>query len=601
VGNSAIELGLAALATGPVEEVWFTENGSQLLVRTASGLLFETSDFEQWRAVSDDESGPRAFVEPVPPDAVAPETGATLFAVRDQPAVFYALGRAVYRSEDGGFSWMDLTRYRGFSILGEGLKSMAVAPDDGDQIVVAGRFGVWRSLDGGLSWDGLNEGLPNLPANRLLQLPAGGQPTRVSAEGVVALEWAPGERISWRPVADYGLQQEERFRAALSESFGDEISAAARLGDYVYAGSASGGVLWVSADSGRSWRTSQVASAGTIERIFPVPGAVGVAVAAAGGTGENAARVLRTVNGGIFWDDITGDLPDAAVTGITAYLESGSVYVATKDGAYLAATDLRRAGPPEHWSLVTENLPRRSALDVALDDGGNQIYVLLDGEGVFAAIAPHRYLDPNLVSGADWTRRAAAPGALLSILGRQVVMARIGALEVPVLAASESESQIQVPFEAAGTALSLALRDSDSAERYSLGIPLDSASPAIFVDTDGTPLLLDADTGVMLDALRAARPGSRVQILATGLGRVEPEWPTGLPAPLEDPPEVVSQVRAVLDGAPVEVTKATLAAGYIGFYVVEFRVPDIVNAGPSELFLEVDGNSSNHARIYLEP
>ena len=39
---------------------------------------------------------------------------------------------------------------------------------------------------------------------------------------------------------------------------------------------------------------------------------------------------------------------------------------------------------------------------------------------------------------------------------------------------------------------------------------------------------------------------------APGFGQVTPDWPTGLAAPLSDPPRVVARVRAYLDGAPLE-------------------------------------------------
>ena len=50
-------------------------------------------------------------------------------------------------------------------------------------------------------------------------------------------------------------------------------------------------------------------------------------------------------------------------------------------------------------------------------------------------------------------------------------------------------------------------------------------------------MLLDADSGLMLDAMTTAHAGSRIQILASGLGRVTPEWPAGLAAPAENPPQ----------------------------------------------------------------
>jgi uncharacterized protein (TIGR03437 family) len=105
----------------------------------------------------------------------------------------------------------------------------------------------------------------------------------------------------------------------------------------------------------------------------------------------------------------------------------------------------------------------------------------------------------------------------------------------------------------------------------------------------------------MLDAMNAAHSGTRIQILATGLGRVAPAWSTGLPAPMENSPRVTGTVHAYLDRAPVEVTRAELAPGYIGFYLVEISVPQLSNYGPAELYLDVDGAASNRVRVYIEP
>jgi uncharacterized protein (TIGR03437 family) len=89
--------------------------------------------------------------------------------------------------------------------------------------------------------------------------------------------------------------------------------------------------------------------------------------------------------------------------------------------------------------------------------------------------------------------------------------------------------------------------------------------------------------------------------LATGLGRVKPEWTTGLAAPLENPPMVAAKMQAFLDRAPVMVTRATLAPGYVGLYLIELQLPALVNAGPAELYVLADGQESNRVRLYLEP
>jgi uncharacterized protein (TIGR03437 family) len=227
------------------------------------------------------------------------------------------------------------------------------------------------------------------------------------------------------------------------------------------------------------------------------------------------------------------------------------------------------------------------------------LYAAVEGYGVYVAIAPHRFAELRLVSAADLTERAAAPGVLLSVLGGHIRSANLGRMPVPVLDATETSSQIQIPFEATGNSLQLAL-EADGGP-YRLGLPLQNAAPAIFVDPEGAPFIINGDSGVMLSSMSPARSGARVQVLASGLGRVRPDWPTGLAAPLENPPEVAAAMKAYLDQIPLKVARATLAPGYIGFYVVELEMPDLVNAGPAELYIEAGGQASNRVRVYVEP
>ena len=322
-----------------------------------------------------------------------------------------------------------------------------------------------------------------------------------------------------------------------------------------------------------------------------------MALAAVGGTG---AHVLRTTNSGGFWDDLTADLPDAQAHGVTAERSAGVVYVATDKGVFFAAADLENAGPVAvTWTPISKGLPAAPATDVKLDANGYQLYAALDGYGVYATAAPHRLRALRLVNAADFSTRAAAPGSLISVVGGRVSAATAGTLSFPVLAASETESQIQVPFEASAANFSLAL--ATGAGRFTLGLPVQAVSPAIFVNRDGSPMVLDGDSGLMLDARNTAHSGTRLQILATGLGRVRPDWPTGVAAPLENPPEVAATVKAYLDHVPVQVTRAALAPGYIGFYLIEVQLPALVNAGAAELYIAADGQESNRVQVVLEP
>jgi uncharacterized protein (TIGR03437 family) len=236
---------------------------------------------------------------------------------------------------------------------------------------------------------------------------------------------------------------------------------------------------------------------------------------------------------------------------------------------------------------------------VRLDPAGVQLYAAIDGYGVYAAAAPHRARAPRIVNAADFSTRPAAPGSLLSVVGAQVSRATAANLEFPVLAAAEGESQVQVPFEATGPSVGLAL--DTEAGSFTIPLAVQPVSPAILVSRDGAAALFDADSDLPLDERNPAHSNGRVKILATGLGKVQPNWPTGMQAPLEDPPAVVASVKVFLDGAPLQVTRATLAPGYVGFYLVEAQLPSLVNAGIAELHLAADGQASNPVQIVIEP
>ena len=542
----------------------------RLYAKTRAGQVFETNDFESW-APAPGASAP-AEVAPSSVDHL-PEPGAKLVTAAISGRV-YALGTQLYSSEDGGRSWSNLTAYHSQSIIGPSQRSVAVSPGDADQLTVANDFGVWRSMDGGLSWSGLNLNLPNLPPSRILATPGGMHGTRILVKDLGVMELPPGAD-SWQPRPASDSTVEDTNLRAASQKLGTRITALASSGQTIYTGSADGRI-WVSLDAGGTWTLSRTSSSGPIERFFADSTEPRVALAAVGGSG---AHVLRTTNSGGFWDDLTSNLPDAAAHGITAVRSAGAVYVATDKGIFWASADLENAGPAAvNWTRISTGLPDAPATDVMLDSNGDQLYATLDGYGVYRTAAPHRLRTLRLVNAADFSSRAAAPGSLISVVGGRVTAANAGTLNFPVLAATTTESQIQVPFEAT-TASSLSLALETGKGRFTLGLPVQAVSPAIFVNRDGSPMVLDGDNGLMLDGRTTAHSGSRLQILATGLGKVHPDWPTGMAAPLENPPVVTATIKAYLDRVPVQVTHAALAPGYIGFYLIEVQLPELLNAG----------------------
>lgn len=597
VGTAAMDLRLSGLATGPVDGVGWSGDGGTIYARTAVGRWLSTEDGESWKSAA--QGGPVESVSAVVdriPEAQARVIGA------GRAGWAYAYGDHVWRTEDNGRSWRNLTQWKQTSLLGGPVSQAAVRPGVPEEIVVSTATGVWKSADAGLTWLSLNAALPQLPVRRIVSLPRGTAGLRVAMLAPATLtpavfEWAPGERAAWQPVPG-NLALEQATRIALSREFGVMVTALSYSGDVVYAGTEDGRI-YVSLDRGGSWlppaqNPGAVIESFTLDIREPRRAVVSLRRREAGPV------VLRTTNGGLIWDDISSNLAQAAVYGVAADFEAGAIYAATESGIYWTTADLAAMGQATPWKKIASPIADAPVYDVKLDPLGQTLYAAVYGYGVYSDASPHRMRDWKVVSAADWTARAAAPGALLSVIGGRVQSVRAGEKPVLVLSRGERETQIQLPYDLEGTSVALSLEAEGGMVRSSL--PLAAAAPAILVDRDGTPMVMDGTNGSLVDSGNPARAGALIQVLVSGLGRVAPNWPVGIAAPAgEAAPQVIAQVRAYLDGAPLEVVRASLAPGYIGYYLVEMRLPDIVNTGGAELFLEAGNSPTNKVRLYIEP
>lgn len=597
LGNAALDLQLSGLATGPMDRVQFRSSDGRLFARAGAGQWYSTADYEAWTL---EREAPVFEALPPPIPDRLPEPGAIVRATSAR-GILYAARQHVWRTEDGGRSWANLTQWRQTSLLGAAVADLAVSLNDPASIAVATGTGVWRSADGGLTWSSCNAALPHLPVRRILSLPRGAQGARISflapqPGAAAAFEWQPGERTAWRPAAE---PAPNAALLAVSRRVGAVVTVVQSQGEWSYAGSADGR-LWISMNRGGDWSVPAFNPGASVEAIAvderdPRRALVVLSRQMAGPElVRTPAVVLRTLNGGLYWDDITANLPETAAFGVTADFAVNAAYVATLGGIYQADFTA-----PSWTRLAGDGLPASPVLDVRLDSGGNQLYAAVYGFGLYTTIAPHRGRELRVVHAADYATRPASPGALLSILGAQVTEVLADGRPAPILPSSATETHVQLPYDLTGPGVALSFLAAN--QRVSLGLPLQPSSPAIFVDPDGSPLALDAESGLLLDAQNPARAASTVQFLLSGLGRVAPDWPAGQPAPLENLPQVVADVKASLDGVPLEVLRATLAPGYIGFYLVEVRLPALVNRGPAEFQVQAGNALSNRVRLHVEP
>src|SRR5579862_3796731 len=164
IAGTTINEGLASPASGPVTAAWYAAGSSALLAQTQSGRIFETTDFVHWRLNTSAAAPAPGFTAPLP--LSLPENGAKIQAAAGR---LYAMGASnLYASEDNGRTWLNLTGFNNRSVIGGGFTALAIPAGNPREISAANAFGVWRSLDGGLTWQGLNEDLPNLPVQKWL-------------------------------------------------------------------------------------------------------------------------------------------------------------------------------------------------------------------------------------------------------------------------------------------------------------------------------------------------------------------------------------------------------------------------------------------------
>ena len=187
----------------------------------------------------------------------------------------------------------------------------------------------------------------------------------------------------------------------------------------------------------------------------------------------------------------------------------------------------------------------------------------------------------HIIPEIEWPSFAPQIAAINALKMAEVVMLTVDATE----GLNDQDLRIAQLIEREGRACILVLNKWDAV-----------------VDRDGTPMVMDGANGALLDGGNPARAGALIQVLVSGLGRVAPSWPVGMAGPMgEAAPAVTAPVKAYLDGSAIEVVKATLAPGYIGYYLVEVRLPDVVNSGGAELFLEAGNSLTNKVRLYIEP
>ena len=130
--------------------------------------------------------------------------------------------------------------------------------------------------------------------------------------------------------------------------------------------------------------------------------------------GDNAANIWETKNGGIFWANISGNLPNAPLDSVVLDKADDVVIVSGDLGVFF----LRK--PPENpksttWTRLGTNLPNTSVQDIKIQASSNALYAMTFGRGVQTIPLPPAY------PFAGFTSPTANPTALNSAVAFSMV------------------------------------------------------------------------------------------------------------------------------------------------------------------------------------
>lgn len=211
-----------------------------------------------------------------------------------------------------------------------------------------------------------------------------------------------------------------------------------------------------------------------------------------------------------------------------------------------------------------------------------------------------------------------SPGELVSIFGSKLAdgpavsssslpipnqlggaSVRLGDRDLPILYASDSQLNVQIPYDIPVNFESQVIVKRGDALSIPLTVIVAPAQPGIYTtkrDGSGQGAIFNGITNVLADSSAPAHAGDIIIIYCNGLGPVDPVIASGVA--VTGPTPTKQTVTALIGGQPALVQYAGLAPGFPGLYQVNLVVPGGTGTGDQiAITLSVAGQTSPPATI----
>ena len=227
---------------------------------------------------------------------------------------------------------------------------------------------IFRSLDGGLSWDGI--------------APSAGDDRRPFATPLTMRRDRPWELFTgssrvWH-TSDAGSSWRPLGTDVPDGSWSSDVvrSVAVTPADDNRLAIAKGSAIYTSTDGGASWREHPTATIVNSVALSPVDPDLAVAALARRPFGE--APLLRSSDGGATWHAVADGLPPFAALAVTWHPSDPALVFAGTDVGLYQSTD-----GGVSWTVAGDGLPAVSVHAVVIEDAGSRVVGATHGRGIW--------------------------------------------------------------------------------------------------------------------------------------------------------------------------------------------------------------------------